>query len=419
VLTSPDGGGTARGDAGPKACENLCKRQVVCPNNGDTTLVGVVHAPTPARFGAADPIYNATVYVPNAPVQPFSPGVRCESCAGAISGSPVTATISGPDGHFVLKNVPTGDNIPLVIQVGRWRRQVTVPRVEKCAETKVPDEMTRLPRNKTEGDIPLTAIATGNADALECVLRKIGVDENEYTLPSDNGRIHIYKNNGSHLGDATPSGASLAGNIDTLRRYDMVILECEGGPQNKTGPERQNLVQYANSGGRMFVTHFEYTYLYQTMPFSGAATWNVGQPYPTVENAPLVGLIDQTFPKGMAFAQWLQLVGASMTPGQIQIFAPRHDVDGVVAPTQRWVYTQGPDTLQQFTFNTPVGDPEEKQCGRVLFSDFHVSDIKNISVQFPMACNDNPMTPQEKVLEFLLFDLASCVQPDSKGPYIP
>ena len=50
--------------------------------------------------------------------------------------------------------------------------------------------------------------------------------------------------------------------------------------------------------------------------------------------------------------------------------------------------------------------------------DFHVNDIMNLSVQFPMECNDKPMTAQEKALEFLLFDLASCVQPDEKPPQL-
>src|SRR4051812_3499434 len=177
-------------------CDNLCLKQMKCPNGKDTTISGIVHAPTPPAFGAADPLYNVTVYVPNAQVESFTPGVTCSMCAAVSSGSPLVITATGPDGRFVLKNAPVADDVPLVIQVGRWRRQVTIPKITPCADNPLPDELTRLPRNKAEGDIPLIAISTGRVDALECVLRKIGVDNAEFTLPTGNGRIHLYRENG-------------------------------------------------------------------------------------------------------------------------------------------------------------------------------------------------------------------------------
>src|SRR6185295_19032940 len=77
-----------------------------------------------------------------------------------------------------------------------------------------------------------------------------------------------------------------------------------------------------------------------------------------------------------------------------------------------------PGSVQHYTFDTPVGKPPAAQCGRVLFSDFHVTDAKNQSgLRFPKECNDLPLTPQEKVLEFMLLDLASC--PPEKLPPPP
>jgi hypothetical protein len=32
-------------------------------------------------------------------------------------------------------------------------------------------------------------------------------------------------------------------------------------------------------------------------------------------------------------------------------------------------------------------------------------------MNFPAECDSNPMTPQETILEFMLFDLTACVQP--------
>jgi hypothetical protein len=52
------------------------------------------------------------------------------------------------------------------------------------------------------------------------------------------------------------------------------------------------------------------------------------------------------------------------------------------------------------------------QCGRVLFDDFHVEDAQSQNQKFPAECVAGPMSPQEKLLEFMIFDLSSCVTPD-------
>jgi hypothetical protein len=421
---------------GGPPCVNLCMQQMMCPAGTDTTVSGVVLAPTPPTFGTPDPIYNALVYVPNGTVLPFTPGASCGMCNGAeASGQPLVNTLSRFDGRFVLNRVPVGDNIPLVIQVGRWRRQVVIPRVMPCVDNPIGPELTRLPRNKAEGDIPLTAIATGMVDTLECVMRKIGVDDAEFTQPTGTGRIQLYRANGASAGAGTPGLAALTGSLATLRRYDMAIFECEGSEIPKPVAAKQNVINYANVGGRLFFTHYSYTYLFDINPFMGTAMWvppGTHGARPTAGGmAPLTGIIDQSFPKGVAFAQWLQVVGASNpVAGQIQINDPRHDLDAVVPPAQRWIYSTAvpamgqvaaiPATVQHYTFNTPIGVPEAQQCGRALYSDFHVADIANATpFTFPAECQVAPLTAQEKVLEFMLFDLANCVQPDVAPPVPP
>jgi hypothetical protein len=129
---------------------------VCCARGGTTTLTGKVYDPA-----GRNPLYNALVYVPNAPLTPFDDdaGVTCDKCAGAVaSGSPIVAAITAPDGTFKLTDVPAGVPLPLVIQVGKWRREVTLPPANPCVDNLVSDVgLTRLPRNSGEGHLPQMA----------------------------------------------------------------------------------------------------------------------------------------------------------------------------------------------------------------------------------------------------------------------
>ena len=56
----------------------------------------------------------------------------------------------------------------------------------------------------------------------------------------------------------------------------------------------------------------------------------------------------------------------------------------------------------------------------MVFSDFHVSAAERTGNTFPASCQPlGPMTPQEAALEFMFFDLASCIQKDSSTPQPP
>ena len=79
--------------------------------------------------------------------------------------------------------------------------------------------------------------------------------------------------------------------------------------------------------------------------------------------------------------------GVSTTSGQIDVVNAQWAIDTVNAPAQRWVHSENPVTIQHFTFNTPIGAAEKDQCGRVLFSNFHVSPSSS-SALFPDTCPD-------------------------------
>ena len=112
--------------------------------------------------------------------------------------------------------------------------------------------ITRLPKNRTEGHIPRMALTTGGADPLQCLLRKIGLDDSEFGVTGSDARIHLYKGGGFTQGalkDASgqfsasvsggaafPAAEPLWSDTANLNKYDVVLLSCEGDENLGTKP---------------------------------------------------------------------------------------------------------------------------------------------------------------------------------------
>ena len=411
------GGQDGGGDPDAKPCTNLCLRQKECGGGKTTTLSGVVKDPA-----GKVPLYNALVYVPNAAVAPIKTGASCERC-GDVSGSPLVTALTDAAGRFKLENVPVGADIPLVVQIGKWRRQLVVPNVPECVETTLADESIRMPRNKQEGDLPQMAIASGSADPFECLLTKMGIDEAEFTSDTGDGRVHFYRSNGVDTSPSAPAAASLWNDLNKMMKYDLLFLPCEGSDINKPDQQDQNLVAYTSAGGRAFTTHYGYAWLHRgAAPFPTTGSWT---PEAAGTEGFIRGDINETFPKGAAFAEWLVNVNASTTRGQLQIRESRSDLESANdPPSTTWMTTSAlvnnKTVPLHITFNTPIGTPEAQQCGRVVFSDFHVSaDARINNRSFPSSCKPGDLSAQEKALEFMLFDLSSCIQSDKEAPVPP
>ena len=169
------------------------------------------------------------------------------------------------------------------------------------------------------------ALTTGGADPLECLLRKVGISDSEFTRGDGNGRVHLYDGMGGTIAlrqhqrrrRRFQNATNLWNTVTALRRYDVVLLACEGTSQDgrATRPTaaRQAMMDYTALGGRVFASHWHNVWLENgPAPWPATATWNFDDDLVS----PITAKIDRTFPKGAALAEWLVNVGRLDGPGR-------------------------------------------------------------------------------------------------------
>jgi hypothetical protein len=459
IFTNLDAGPPGATGPSEPACPAGLTCNVTCPAGMSTTITGKVYDPA-----GNNPLYNAAVYVPASPLQPLPKGVltgtdAC-SCGALFQTGAVTNANTAVDGSFTLTNVPVGQDVPLVIQIGKWRRQfnVNVTACQNNPQSKLAFLGT-LPAGDTADNIPDIAVSTGGADTLECLLLRVGLPASEYVAGNaTGGHIHIFS--GGELSNAGSSGAGTGGGSaespampgaptswtglwDTqadLMRHDIVLLSCEGDETYNANPPA--LEAYLNAGGRAFGSHFHYAWFAGSLSGENVppppADWGTNlDEWGATSNSTVTGhaAIVQTlngsgqpFAKGQALDQWLEVVDAlgveGAPTGQLPIFYETQNA-GPTNKAQAWLTDDG--TTDYLSFDTPVNAPSlpdggpPSYCGRAVYAGVHVgADTNAVSSHDqsppPTGCAPGLLSPQEKALEFMLFDLSSCVLPDTVAP---
>ena len=399
----------------PHTCRGRFCDVPKCAPGTTTEVVGKLYA-----GNGKDPIPGAAVFVPVENLPEFPPGLGCDLCNDTPPA--VTQAITNFDGSFRLRGTPAG-KFPLVARLGRFQRVVTmeaVPCVENAAPKDPGATSIRLPKKNRELSpqdyIPRIAVVSGDYDQIECVLKRIGIDE-----------LDMY--NGRTVGTSNPPAmaelGTLLGDETKLLSYNILIVNCTDNQYQSllaTPQVKKNLEKFVRSGGRLYVTDWAYDVIEQVPEFApylcfepqslpGPAMCLMSPERATAaDSRSFYGGQYRVLDKEMV--KWLeQLPGVINRNAQVAVdysfVVVSKASDDPKTKTKVWVdgpaagYGNRPQTVT-FDYNA---------CGRVHFSTYNTEPdgVVSESARWPGNCKAS-FSPQERLLEYLFFNIASCVQ---------
>ena len=320
-------------------------------------------------------------------------------------------------------------------------------------------------------NLPKMAITTGNQESLECLLTKIGVSDNQFGRYTSTAtqRIQIFRDNGLDTSTSAPAATSLFSST-VLSKFNAVLSNCGGSNQDLhdsiTNTHKSALTAYVNAGGRYFGNHYAAVNMINNpgggVPGGADATWVTSPTTPggngvirwtTVDNVIKTGnkaviFQGQASPSGAAAAQaqlktWMEAVGAN--GGYSNDFTSV----GNPAPGALWAgnkatawlgsnsalgntckasantcqsnwdgsyyKTNNDRRLLSVSFRSGASGIETT-CGAadgyglVLFNQMHVAGDRTTDKTgtFPGTCKNNNLSPEEKALEYQIFQLTAC-----------
>ena len=399
----------------PPLCKGRTCQVPKCPDGSPTEIVGKVFA-----GNGADPVPAAAVFIPVFDLPEFPSSLGCDLC-NDIPVS-VASTQTDFDGSFRLRYTPSGSQ-PVVVRLGRFQRVVTMD-IVPCTENTIPADPgtsgkgVRLPRKtgelSSQDNLPRIAVASGDYDQIECVLKRIGIDE-----------VDLF--NGRSPGATNPPTIAELSTLLTdekrLLRYNILIINCTDNQYQSLLSQsgvKATLEKFVRSGGRLYVTDWAYDVIEQVPQFSPYICFepqSLPGPAMCMANPERATAADSRNPYGgknkvldPQMVKWLQQFPGTINPNnEVDIGYSFVIVNSTSADpktmTKTWV--QGP---------TPVGTRAQtvtfdyNSCGRVHFSTYNTEPdgVVNESTRWPNSCKGN-FTPQERLLEYLFFNIASCV----------
>jgi hypothetical protein len=444
----PDGSCGGGGDAAPDAA----------PPSG-TTISGKIYDP-----GVNVPLPNIIVFQPTvagpAGLTAFPADTFCDTCA-SLASPDVATTTTDSTGSFTLPITGT-TNVPIVIQTGRWRREITIGATAACptcdttpimanmnnhytacTTATAPTCLWRLPRSGSaagaaacgancasstiaEGSMPAIAIATTSQESVECDVAEYMGGAWEMGPPSAGTAITVFQDNGAQTTPSTTAASTLYSGLTSTSPYDVIIIGCPSGGGDINGlsvAEKDAFVSWTENGGKLFLDHHAGDDLTNSgasgiAPLTSTSTWTNGSG--TFAD---IGLVSGANAAQTIYKNWLTGVGAYGTPG---VNTPQATNDALIpnATAFSWLTgSSGGTHSLSFSWDMGTGGViapgASGVCGRVVYNSMHVEQTRGSSGggdTFPSSCSLSPdhggtgiaETGDEDSMEFMFFALTSC-----------
>ena len=371
-------------------------------------MTGTVFAPD-GKTAVAD----AAVYVPTDQTR----AVPLRKARGRAAEPVIVETRTDARGNFVLTGVPAGDTV-VKIAKGQWLVK-TVVSVARGGTSAIPVAVTTLP--VTGAGAARIAVVLGAYDHMEDVLAKLGLGAvSNGVLVSGTQKFDIYTSEAGENG-SVGSTADLVNNAAKLARYDIVFFNC-GADETplENAAAKQNLRDYVQNGGNLYVTDLAYDYIEQSVPeaidFFGADDTATGgaEERGAAENGES-GVASNADAVDTNLRDWLAARGALRPDGKVHVegfLGGWGVINEPGASGKVWVrglLAASDDTRASHSHGTgrgrgrAVGAGETRNltvtvpfgAGKVLYSSYHTE---------PGERSDT-LSPQEQILAYLVFEL--------------
>ncbi|MCC6997302.1 MAG: hypothetical protein IT370_21990 [Deltaproteobacteria bacterium] len=448
--TMPNDGGTTKIDGSNQNCTGAgCAQN--CPAGKTTQIIGQVFTPK-----GDVPVPVARVYVAKSKNE-FPANVACEVCSSPADPAWVSV-LTDVNGRFTLDNVPVptgGGPVELAIQKGRFRRYFTI-NINDCEANDLTTQTglakLTLPKNRSEGNLPKIAIATGDYDAMECVMGPNGFGLDATAFDRYDNLTHTFDDGLGGTDTIMGGTAGTLGNIKALIQdkaklltYNILFINCSGDELEKMyatdASLKANMEEYVRSGGRLYVTDWSYDWVEQVPQFAKYITFQGGAQSDTPEtnSAAKVGTVptgDSVSGKVMQpkLLDWLVAIETQL--GANSVVNPKPDQVNITHWLVQWVPMIGILPLANGVGTKLwVEDAAAKSgmqsrpltvsfdynmCGRVLYTSYHTlgrpdPDGDGLFTpltwrEWPNYCSSMPLSAQERILEYLILEVSDCIQ---------